>query len=47
MAKAFIRSLLERTIGRYVETDVAALNVAFWQGKIDLKDLRIRKVQAA
>ena len=47
MAKAFIRSLLERTIGRYVETDVAALNVAFWQGKIDLKDLRIRKVSLA
>ena len=43
MAKSFVRSLIDRTIGRFVETDVAALNVAFWKGRIDLKDLPLRK----
>jgi hypothetical protein len=43
MAKSFVRSLIERTLGRYVETDVAALNVALWNGKVVLKDIPLRK----
>ena len=41
--KSFVRSLIERTIGRYVETDVAALDVALWKGRVDLHDLPLRR----
>ena len=43
MAKTFLRSFLERTLGRYVELDVTALNVALWKGKVDLKNVSLRK----
>lgn len=43
MAKSFVRKLMERTIGRYVELDVAALDVALWKGKVELRDVPLRK----
>ena len=43
MAKALIRNLLERTIGRYVEINVGALNVALWRGRVELQDTPLRK----
>ena len=43
MARSLIRSLIERTIGRYVETDMASLDVGLWKGSVALTDLPLKK----
>eukprot|EP00979_Chaetoceros_neogracilis_P000362 scaffold86_cov169-Chaetoceros_neogracile.AAC.5 len=42
MAKSAILSVLEDTIGRYVQgLDAKSLNVAVWAGKIELQSLQL------
>jgi hypothetical protein len=43
LAKATVASVLERTVGKYVDgLNAEALNLSIWSGKIELSNLSLK-----